>query len=86
MQKLVMDLSDVVGLVVAGGHMDDAPDLIARLLTAAAMIMEDEIEGALFAAPLSSISDRIGGVAEAGRDIQQLAGAAAVIARRYCGA
>ena len=63
--------------------MDDAPDLIARLLAVAGMIMEDSVEAALIADPGSSLEARIKSVAQAGSDIAAIASAAAAITRRY---
>ena len=63
--------------------MDVARDLIERLCTVAAMIMEDEIEAALVHSPTGALGARIEAISRAGRDISGLAGAAAVIVRRW---
>jgi hypothetical protein len=63
--------------------MNDAPDLIARLLAVAGMIMEDTAEAALIADPGSSPEASISSVAQAGSDISAMSFAAAAIARRY---
>lgn len=63
--------------------MEDANDLIVRLCTCAGMIMEDTSDIALVAGTSGGIGDRVSKVGEAGRDIEALANAAAVIARRW---
>lgn len=62
--------------------MDDAEQLIERLLTAAGMIMEDAAEVALIRDNANPVPDRIAAITMAGNDIAALACAAAIIARR----
>lgn len=80
---LVMDFCRKSELVAGGGTMDDAHDLIGRLLAVAGMIMEDTAEAALLSKPGGILEARIGMVAKAGADIATVASAAAIIARRY---
>ena len=63
--------------------MDDTDDLIVRLCTCAGMIMEDTSDIALVASAGSALVERVSRIAAAGRDIEALANAAAVIARRW---
>lgn len=60
----------------------DAAELVERLLTAAAMVMEDANEAALIKGT-QGLEARLAATVVAGQDIEVLAKAATVIARRW---
>ena len=63
--------------------MEDAHDLIERLCIAAGMIIEDTAEHAVAPTRSLATAERIEIISVAGRDIQVISNAAAVIAARW---
>ncbi len=64
---------------------DEARELARRLAVLIGMIMEDVVDGAIFAAPAdqTQLSGQLEALGQAGNDICKLVAAADVVIRRY---
>ena len=63
--------------------MNDAGNLAEQLCVAAGMIMEDAADIALIRIATASVAERAAQLEQAGRDIQLMATAAAILERRW---